>query len=39
MFEVIFVTGLGFVSGYMVCSILKNRDNKDKKIPFKEDMR
>ncbi|KLE05534.1 hypothetical protein AF77_04435 [Aliarcobacter butzleri L352] len=26
----------GFVSGYMVCSILRNRDKKDKKIPFKD---
>lgn len=36
MIELILGVCMGFVSGYMVCSIIRNIDKKDKKIPFKE---
>ena len=36
MIEIILALCIGFVSGYMVYSAIKNIDKKDKKIPFKE---
>ena len=36
MIEIILALCIGFVSGYMVYSTIRNIDKKDKKIPFKE---
>ena len=36
MIEIILALCIGFLSGYMVCSTIRNIDKKDKKIPFKE---
>lgn len=36
MIEIILAVCMGFVSGYMVCTTIKNIEKKDKKIPFKE---